>query len=70
MIVRYKKTYHEMETSHTDMTDFRRPLYAAKRMIRAQGEQPRRMSAEEYLISKTGSDADGHNKRTVAGVSE
>lgn len=65
-----KKTYHEMETVRADMSDFRRPPYAVKRMIRAQGEQIRRMSAEEYLISKMGSDADGHNKRTAAGVPE
>lgn len=30
----------------------------AGKLIRAQGEQIRRMSAEEYLISKMGSDAD------------
>lgn len=39
-------------------------------LIRTQAEQIRRMNVEEYLISKMGSDADGHNKRTVAGVSE
>ena len=39
--MRYKKTYREMETSHADMTDFRRPPYAVKRMIRAQAEQIR-----------------------------
>ena len=43
---------------------------SAGKLIRAQGEQIRRMSAEEYLISKMGSDADGHNKRTAAGVPE
>lgn len=31
----------------------------AGKLIRAQGEQIRRMSAEEYLIDKIGSDADG-----------
>lgn len=30
----------------------------AGKLIRVQGEQIRRMSAEEYLISKMGSDAD------------
>lgn len=70
MTVRYKKTYREMETSHADMTDFRRPPYAVNRMIRAQGEQIRRMSAEEYLKNKMGSDADGHNKRAATGISE
>ena len=32
---------------------------SAAALIRAQGEQIRRMSAEEYLIDKIGSDADG-----------
>lgn len=54
-----RKEYDEMETSRADMTDFRRPPYAAKRMIRAQAEQIRRMSAEEYLKNKMGSGADG-----------
>ena len=31
----------------------------AGKLIRAKGEQIRRMSAEEYLIDKIGSDADG-----------
>ena len=44
--MRHKKTYHEMETSRADMTDFRRPPYAAKRMIRAQAEQIREDPAE------------------------
>ena len=57
--MRHKKTYHEMETSRADMTDFRRPPYAVKRMIQAQGEQIRRMSAEEYLIDKIGSEECG-----------
>lgn len=65
-----KKTYHEMETSHADMTDFQRTPYAVKRMIRAQGEQIRHMSVEEYLKNKMGSGADGHNKRVATGVSE
>lgn len=42
----------------------------AAALIRAQGEQIRRMSAEEYLRNKIGSDADGYNKRASAGVSE
>ena len=54
-----QKEYDEMESSQADMADFRRPAYAVKRAIRAQGEQIRRMSAEEYLIDKIGSDADG-----------
>ena len=28
--MRYKKTYREMETSHADMTDFRRPAYSVR----------------------------------------
>ena len=49
--MRHKKTYHEMETSHADMTDFRRPPYAAKQMIRAQAEQIRETPAE-YVARK------------------
>lgn len=36
-----------------------RNMSMAGKLIRAQGEQIRRMSAEEYLIDKIGSDADG-----------
>ena len=84
--MRHKKTYREMETSRADMTDFRRPAYSVRHpqnkygdtrnmstaatLIRAQGEQIRRMSAEEYLKDKIGSDADGHNKGTAPGVPE
>lgn len=58
--MRHKKTYHEMETSHADMTDFRRPPYAAKQMIRAQAEQIRETPAE-YVARRCGirGDADG-----------
>lgn len=42
----------------------------AGKLIRAQGEQIRRMSAEEYLKDKIGSDADGHNKGVASGISE
>ena len=28
--MRHKKTYREMETSHADMTDFRRPAYSVR----------------------------------------
>ena len=45
-----------------------RPSAAA--LIRAQGEQIRRMSAEEYLKDKIEGDADGHNKGTAPGVPE
>ena len=38
--MRHKKTYHEMETSHADMTDFRRPAYSVR--------HPDRYSDNEY----------------------
>ena len=41
-----EKEYDEMETSGADMSDFRRPAYAVKRAIRAQGEQIREDPAE------------------------
>ena len=78
--------YGGLEHSNADMTDFRRPAYSVRHpqnkygdtrnmstaatLIRAQGEQIRRMSAEEYLKDKIGSDADGHNKGTAPGVPE
>lgn len=43
---------------------------SAHELIRAQGEQIRRMSAEEYLKDKIGSDADGDNKGTAPGIPE
>lgn len=66
-----QKTYHEMESSKTDMTDFRRPAYAVQRAIRVQAEQIREDPAE-YVARKynIGSDADGHNKGTASGVPE
>ena len=42
----------------------------AGKLIWAQGEQMRRMSAEEYLIDKIGGDADGHNKGAAPGIPE
>ena len=58
--MRRKKTYHEMETSRADMTDFRRPPYAVQRAIRVQAEQIRETPAE-YVARKYGTrgDADG-----------
>ena len=55
-----QKEYHEMESSKTDMTDFRRPAYAVKRAIRVQGEQIRGDPAE-YIARKykIRGDADG-----------
>lgn len=69
--MRHKKTYHEMETSHADMTDFRRPPYAAKQMIRAQAEQIRETPAE-YVARRCGirGDTDGYNKRAATGISK
>lgn len=52
-----RKEYDEMESSQADMTDFRRPPYAVQRAIRVQAEQIRRVTAEEYLKDKIGSDA-------------
>ena len=46
-----QKEYDEMETSRADMTDFRRPPYAVKRMIQAQAEQIRENPAE-YVARK------------------
>ena len=45
-------------------------MSTAAALIRAQGEQIRRVTAEEYLKDKIGSDADGHNKGTAPGVPE
>ena len=60
--MKHKKTYADMERHPGDMTDFRRPAYSVRhpkdgyadtqnmsmagKLIRAQGEQIRRMSAE------------------------
>lgn len=52
-----RKEYDDMETSRADITDFRRPPYAVQRAIRVQAEQIRRVTAEEYLKDKIGSDA-------------
>lgn len=46
-----QKTYHDMEISHADMTDFRRPPYAVQRAIRVQAEQIRETPAE-YVARK------------------
>lgn len=66
-----QKTYHDMEISHADMTDFRRPPYAVQRAIRVQAEQIRE-DPVEYIARKfnTRGDADGHNKGTASGVPE
>ena len=62
--MRHKKTYREMETSHADMTDFRRPPYAVQRAIRVQADQIRETPAE-YVARKCGirGDADGRHRR-------
>ena len=98
--MRHKRTYHDMETSRADMTDFRRPAYSvrhparysdneysntqntsikqqneaeyteseyddtqkmsmASKLIRVQGEQIRRITAEEYIKSKCIKMSDG-----------
>ena len=38
--MRHKRTYHDMETSRADMTDFRRPAYSVR--------HPARYSDNEY----------------------
>lgn len=69
-----QRHYGGLEHSNADMTDFRRPAYTVRHpkskysdtqnmstvaaLIRAQGEQIRRVTAEEYLKDKIGSDAD------------
>ena len=66
-----QKTYHDMEISHADMTDFRRPPYAVQRAIRVQAEQIREDPAQ-YVSRKYGirGDVDGHNKGTASGLPE
>ena len=56
--------YSDNEYSDTQNTSM------AGKLIRAQGEQIRRVSAEEYLKDKIGSDADGDNKGTAPGIPE
>lgn len=60
-----RKEYDDMETSRADMTDFRRPPYAAKRLIRAQAEQIREDPAEyvarKYGIRGDADDSQGSN---------
>ena len=48
-----QKEYDEMESSQADMTDFRRPPYAVKRMIQEQAEQIRE-DPVEYVARKYG----------------
>lgn len=78
-VVRYPKNEydtHNMSTGQQDEAGYPESEYdtqnmsMAGKLIRAQGEQIRRVSAEEYLRNKIGSDADGHNKRTASGISE
>lgn len=47
--MRHKKTYREMETSHADMTDFRRPAYSVR--------HPARYSDDEYSYTHNTSTA-------------
>lgn len=51
-------------------SEYNTPKPSAAALIRARGEQIRRMSAEEYLKDKIGSDADGDNKGTAPGIPE
>lgn len=47
--MRHKKTYHDMETSRADMTDFRRPAYSV--------QHPDRYSECEYSYTQNTSTA-------------
>lgn len=64
MVRQNEAKYPEYEYRNTQNTS------KAGKLIRAQGEQIRRMSAEEYLKNKMESGADGHNKRAATGVPE
>lgn len=67
---RFYKDRRDMAGYPKDECEDTQNMSMAGKLIRAQGEQIRRMSAEEYLIDKIGSDADGHNKGTASGVPE
>ena len=56
--------YSDIEYSYTQNTSI------AGKLIRAQAEQIRRMTVDEYIREKTGSGADGHNKGTASGIPE
>ena len=47
--MRHKRTYHDMETSRADMTDFRRPAYSVR--------HPARYSDNEYSYTHNTSTA-------------
>ena len=47
--MRHKRTYHDMETSRADMTDFRRPAYSVR--------HPARYSDDEYSYTHNTSTA-------------
>ena len=47
--MRHKRTYHDMETSRADMTDFRRPAYSVR--------HPARYSDNEYSNTQNTSTA-------------
>lgn len=56
---RFYKDRQDMVGYPKDECEDTQNMSMAVKLIRAQGEQIRRMSAEEYLIDKIGSDADG-----------
>ena len=56
---RFYKDRQDMVGYPKDECDDTQNVSMAGKLIRAQGEQIRRMSAEEYLKDKIGSDADG-----------
>lgn len=52
---------HQQNVAPYIKSEYGTPKPGAAALIRAQGEQIRRVTAEEYLIDKTGSDADGQH---------
>ena len=56
---RFYKDRQDMAGYPKDECDDTQNMSMAGKLIRDQGEQIRRMSAEEYLKDKIGSDADG-----------
>ena len=67
---RFYKDRQDMVGYPKDECDDTQNASMAGKLIRAQGEQIRRVTAEEYLKDKIGRDADGHNKGTAPGVPE
>ena len=67
---RFYKAAEDVAGHPKDEYDDTQNMSMAGKLIRAQGEQIRRVTAEEYLKDKMGSDADGHNKGAAPGIPE